>query len=106
MSFGCRRRCRLRVVAVLALLAAFPGAIVAASPAGAPAPRSTATARLTVVVPAPEVRRAIARHCRDEATVGYVPVVTVPAGSGGIPPDGRFVRCRSGAAVYLLPEGG
>lgn len=102
MPFGCRRRCRLEVVVALGALAAFPGAILAASPAGEPAPRSTATARLSVVVPADVVRREIAAHCRDEASVGYVPVVTVPAGTAGIPPDGRFVRCGSGDAVFLV----
>lgn len=104
MPLGCRRRRRLAVVLALGALAAFPGAILAASPAGAPAPRATATARLTVVVPAPAVRRAIAAQCRDAAGLGSVPVVTVPAGSAGVPPGGRFVRCASGDAVFLVPK--
>ena len=103
MPLGCRRRCRLAVVVVLGALAVFPGAILAASSAGEPVPRATATARLTVVVPAPAVRRAIAARCRDAAGLGPVPVVTVPAGTAGVPSDGRFVRCASGDAVYLLP---
>ena len=106
MPLGCRRPCRLRLVVALVAVAAFPVVLVAASPAGEPAPRSTATARLTVVVPAEPLRREIARHCRDEASVGYVPVVTVPAGTAGIPPDGRFVTCGSGDSVYLVPEPG
>jgi hypothetical protein len=106
VPLGCRRRRRLGLACALAALAIFPGAILAAAPAGEPAPRATATARLTVVVPADDVRRAIARHCRERATTGYVPVVDVPAATPGVPPDGRFVRCPSGDTVFLVPDPG
>jgi hypothetical protein len=80
--------------------------MLAASSAGEPAPRSTATARLTVVVPDIAVRREIARHCRDEARLGYVPIVRVEAGRLDVPPEGRFVRCHSGDSVFLVPSPG
>jgi hypothetical protein len=89
---------------VLGALAACPVAIVAASPAGEANPRASASARLTVVAPAPSVRRALAAGCRAEGEIGYVPVVTVPAGTTGVPPDGRFVRCASGDTVFLVPD--
>lgn len=106
MLYGCRRLRRLGLVVALAAVATFPVAIVAASPAGEAAPRSTATARLTLVVPRASVRLEIARHCRDEARLGYVPVVTVPADTIGVPPNGRFVACGSGDTVYLVPDPG
>lgn len=106
MPFGCRRRCRLRVVLALGAVLAFPAAIPAASPAGEAAPRATATARITLVVPDPAVRRAVAAHCRDDATVGYVPIVRVAPGAMDLPADGRFVRCASGDTVFLVPGAG
>jgi len=106
VPFGCRRHRRPGLAFALVALAVFPGAILAATPAAAPAPRSTATARLTVVVPADDVRRAIARHCRDQVTTGPVPVVEVPAATPGVPSDGRFVDCASGDTVFVVPEPG
>lgn len=98
MSSGCRRRRRLPLALALGVFVGVPALISAA-----PASRDAATAQLRLIVPAPEVRREIARYCRDEATVGYVPVVRVAAGTPGIPPDGRFVRCETGDAVFLVP---
>lgn len=105
MSSGSRRRRRHYAAVALAAVLTFPGAIVAASPAGEPAPRAAATARITLVVPDADVRRQVARHCRQGPQVGYVPVVHVDAGATDVPAEGEFVRCRSGDTVFVLPRG-
>jgi len=89
----------------VATLMVFPGAIVAASPAGEVAPSAAATARITLVVPNDDVRRQVTEHCRDGPQVGYVPVVHVSAGATDIPAEGEFVRCESGDTVFVLPSG-
>jgi len=78
-------------------------ALPTALPAVDTAPRATASARITVVVPSREVRREIARHCRDRPATGYVPVVRLAAPAPRV--DGRFVRCEAGGAIYLAPGG-
>jgi hypothetical protein len=66
---------------------------------------SRASARITLVIPSTEVRRAIAESCADEAGAGYVPIVEVDADEVGVPGEGRFFRCPSGARVFLVPTG-
>ena len=111
MSYGCEQPSLFGTALVLAAaLCLAAGAIVhwpaIAGSSGAPGPVSTASARITLVVPSSAIRVAIAERCADEVIAGYVPVVEVDPAELGVPGEGRFFECPSGARVFLVPTGG
>ncbi len=115
------RRSRLIVATLLALAAALAflafravveprrevplGTIAPAASDGATGPVSRASARITAVIPSPATQAMIEATCADGAMIGYVPVVQVDPSEMAVPEEGSFLRCPSGARVFLVPSG-
>jgi len=114
------RRSRLIVATLLALAAALAflasravfepgrhvplGTIAPAASDGTTGPVSRASAQITVI-PSPATQATIEATCEDGAMIGYVPIVQVDSSDMAVPEEGTFLRCPSGARVFLVPSG-
>lgn len=71
---------------------------------GAIGASSRASAQIRLVIPSTTFRAAVQDQCANRITLGYVPIVRVDASDPSVPPEGHFVRCPSGASVFVVPS--